>query len=147
MRRAIALLGLDGVRAAAAGLRAWPGPLAESAAATLQRLIGEVRLAGHLAQRIRPAGYDAEVVFLLAALQNLGRLMLYYHFAEDAQQIAQLMRAPASASTEPAESIKSATRAAVIADANRGRERARVESVAGAAMVLRRVNADRATRV
>ena len=105
VRRAIALLGLDGVRAAAAGLRAWPGPLAESAAATLQRLIGEVRLAGHLAQRIRPAGYDAEVVFLLAALQNLGRLMLYYHFAEDAQQIAQLMRAPASASTEPAESM------------------------------------------
>jgi non-specific serine/threonine protein kinase len=51
-----------------------------------------VRWAGHLAQRLRPAGYDAEIVFVLTVLQNLGRLMLHYHFAEDAQQIAQLMR-------------------------------------------------------
>jgi eukaryotic-like serine/threonine-protein kinase len=105
VRRAIAMLGLDGVRTAATGLRAWPGPLAENAAAALQRLIGQVRLAGHLAQRIRPAGYDAEVVFLLAALQNLGRLMLHYHFAEDAEQIAQLMRATPSSAPEAAEGM------------------------------------------
>ena len=105
VRRAIALLGLDGVRAAATGLRAWPGPLAESAAAALQRLLGEVRLAGHLAQRIRPAGYDAELVFLLAGLQNLGRLMLHYHFPEDAEQIAQLMRATPSNAAEAAETM------------------------------------------
>jgi non-specific serine/threonine protein kinase len=96
LHRAIAMLGLDGVRAAATGLRAWPGPLAENAAAALQRLVGRVRLAGHLAQQLRPAGYDAEVVFLLAALQNLGRLMLHYHFADEARQMAQLMQPTAS---------------------------------------------------
>jgi non-specific serine/threonine protein kinase len=44
---------------------------------------------------LRPAGYDAEVVFLLAVLQNLGRLLLAYHFPDDAQQIEHLMAAPA----------------------------------------------------
>jgi non-specific serine/threonine protein kinase len=92
VRRAIAMLGLDGLRSAAAGLRLWPGPLAESGAAALQQLVRRVRWAGHLAQQLRPAGYDAEIVFVLTVLQNLGRLMLHYHFAEDAQQIAQLMR-------------------------------------------------------
>jgi non-specific serine/threonine protein kinase len=104
------------VHAAVSGLRAWPGPLAESAAAALQRLIGQVRLAGHLAQQIRPAGYDPEVVFLLAALQNLGRLMLHYHFAEDAEQIAQLMRAtPSSAVPEASEPAGMSEQAAAFA--------------------------------
>jgi eukaryotic-like serine/threonine-protein kinase len=45
-------------------------------------------------------------VFSLAALQNLGRLMLHYHFAEDAEQIAQLMRAtPSSNAPEAAEGM------------------------------------------
>ena len=92
VRRAIALLGLDGVRSAAAALRAWPGPLAEDAAGELLRLIDRVRLAGQLAKQLRPAGYDAEIVFLLATLQNLGRLLIRYHFPDDAEQIAQLMR-------------------------------------------------------
>jgi non-specific serine/threonine protein kinase len=39
-----------------------------------------VRLAGHAAQALRPAGYDPEVVYLIAILQNLGRLMVQYHF-------------------------------------------------------------------
>jgi eukaryotic-like serine/threonine-protein kinase len=115
VRRAIAMLGLDGVHTAVTGLRAWPGPLAESAAAALQRLIGQVRLAGHLAQQIRPAGYDPEVVFLLAALQNLGRLMLHYHFAEDAEQIAQLMRAAPAALPEAAEPAGMSEQAAAFA--------------------------------
>jgi non-specific serine/threonine protein kinase len=100
VRRAVAMLGLDGVRAAAAGLRAWPGPLGEADAAALQRAIGQARLAGHVAQRLRPAGYDAEVVFLLAVLQNLGRLLLHYHFPEDAQQIARLMHPAPTATGE-----------------------------------------------
>jgi eukaryotic-like serine/threonine-protein kinase len=50
-----------------------------------------VRMAGHTAQALRPAGYDAQVVFLITALQNLGRLMLRYHFADEAEQIQQLM--------------------------------------------------------
>ena len=54
--------------------------------------IDRVRLAGHTAQALRPAGYDAEVVFLVAVLQNLGRLLVQYHFADEAEQIWQLMR-------------------------------------------------------
>jgi non-specific serine/threonine protein kinase len=51
-----------------------------------------VRLAGHLAQALRPAGYDGEAVYLIAALQSLGRLLVRYHFADEAEQIHQLMQ-------------------------------------------------------
>ena len=96
LRRVVALIGVDGVRLAANGLRNWPGPLDETGAKFLQATIDRVRLAGHTAQALRPAGYDGEVVYLIAALQNLGRLMLRYHFAEEAEQIVQLMQpAPA----------------------------------------------------
>ena len=54
--------------------------------------IERVRLAGHLAQALRPAGYDGEVVYLIAVMQNLGRLLLRYHFADEAEQIHQLMQ-------------------------------------------------------
>lgn len=91
VRRAIAMLGLDGVRHAATALRGWPGPLDEPAQSKLQALIDRVRLAGRVAQELRPAGYDGEVVFLLATLQNLGRLLLAYHFPDDASQISALM--------------------------------------------------------
>ena len=91
IRRAVALVGLKGVRNAAAALRAWPGPLSETHAAALQKLMDRVRLAGHAAQVLRPAGYDPEVVYLIATLQNLGRLMVQYHFPDEAEQIRQLM--------------------------------------------------------
>ncbi|HUP07253.1 MAG TPA: HDOD domain-containing protein [Caldimonas sp.] len=96
LRRVVALIGVNGVRRAAMALRAWPGPLSQEAAALLKRSIDRARLAGHVAQALRPAGYDPEVVFLIAVLQNLGRLMLRYHFADEADQIEQLMR-PADA--------------------------------------------------
>ena len=99
LRRVVALVGVDGVRAAANGLRAWPGPLDEAGASALQAAIDRVRLAGHVAEALRPAGYDAEVVYLIAVLQNLGRLMLRYHFADEAEQMQQLMQPDAS---EPA---------------------------------------------
>jgi non-specific serine/threonine protein kinase len=92
IRRAIAMVGLDGVRRAATALRPWPGPLSEAGAAALLRTLRRVRLAGHLAQLLRPRGYDPEVVFLIAVLQNIGRLAAQYHFADDAEQIWQLMR-------------------------------------------------------
>lgn len=92
LRRAIALVGLKGVRQAAASLRPWPGPLAEPHAAALQRLMDRVRLAGHAAQALRPAGYDPEVIYLIATLQNLGRLMVQYHFPDEADQIRELMK-------------------------------------------------------
>ncbi|MCD0417823.1 MULTISPECIES: HDOD domain-containing protein [Rubrivivax] len=91
VRRAIAMLGIDGVRRAATALRPWPGPLSEHAAADLLQLIAQVKRAGRIAAALRPAGYDAEVVTLLAMLQNLGRLVLQYHFPDEAQQIRRLM--------------------------------------------------------
>jgi len=91
LRRAIAMVGMDGVRRAALALRPWPGPLSEAHADDLASLIDRVRLAGRVAQWLRPAGYDAEVVYLLAMLQNLGRLAVQYHFPEEAAQIRRLM--------------------------------------------------------
>jgi eukaryotic-like serine/threonine-protein kinase len=90
LRRVVALIGVDGVREAANGLRVWPGPLDAESAAALRRTIERVRLAGHVAQSLRPAGYDGEAVYLAAVLQNLGRLLLSYHFADEAEQIRQL---------------------------------------------------------
>lgn len=96
IRRTIALVGVNGVRHAAAALRAWPGPLNDEGAAALKQLMHRVRLAGHAAQALRPPGYDAEVIYLVALLQNLGRLLVQYHFPAEAAQIAALMQpAPA----------------------------------------------------
>ena len=92
LRRIISLIGVNGVRLAANTLRAWPGPLSQSQAAALQVTLDRVRLAGHTAQALRPAGYDAQVVYLIAVLQNLGRLMLRYHFADEAEQIEHLTK-------------------------------------------------------
>ncbi len=104
MRRAIAMLGLDAVRRAALAIRPWPGPLDEAAATELAQLIERCKQAGRVAVALRPAGYDEEVVLLVTALQNLGRLIVRYHFADEAQQIARLLLpAPSSREGEPDE--------------------------------------------
>ncbi len=91
IRRAISLLGLNGLRHTANGLRLWPGPLSDAGAQALHTLMHQVRLAGCTAQALRPAGYDGEMVYLVAVLQNLGRLLAQYHFPEEAEQIRTLM--------------------------------------------------------
>jgi len=91
VRRAIAMMGMEGVRRAALVLRPWPGPLAEAAAADLETLMERVKRAGRVAVALRPAGYDSEVVYLVTLLQNLGRLVVHYHFSDDAVQIRRLM--------------------------------------------------------
>lgn len=103
VRRAIAMLGLDGVRRAALSLRPWPGPLQDAHAQELSRLLERVRRAARVAVRLRPAGYDAEVVYMLAMLQSLGRLVVQYHFADDAQQIRRLMQPAAAQPGAPEE--------------------------------------------
>jgi len=90
LRRAIAMLGLEGVRRAALSLRAWPGPMNEQAAEEMQTLIRRVQRAGRVAIRLAPAGYDGEVIYLITLMQNLGRLMVQYHFPEEAMQIRRL---------------------------------------------------------
>ncbi len=102
VRRAITMLGLDGVRRAANMLRPWPGALAEAHVAELSALIERVQLAGRVARWLRPAGYDAELVRVLAMLQNLGRLVVQYHFPEEAGQVRRLMLpAPPPRAGEP----------------------------------------------
>jgi len=102
IRRAIALVGMNGIRQAAAQLRVWPGPLTPAGAAAMEKTFDRVRLAGHTAQVLCPAGYDPEVIFLVAVLQNLGRLLVQYHFSDEAEQIWQLMRpSPPPANSEP----------------------------------------------
>jgi non-specific serine/threonine protein kinase len=41
---------------------------------------------------LRPALYDGEVVYLVTLLQNLGRLIVQYHFADETAQIRRLMQ-------------------------------------------------------
>lgn len=94
MQRAIQMIGLDGVQLAANALKPWPGPLAPVAEEMLRQLMARVTQAGRVAQALRPAGYDPEVVHLVTVMQNLGRLLLQYHFPDDAQQIRQLMLPP-----------------------------------------------------
>jgi non-specific serine/threonine protein kinase len=85
-------------------LREWPGPLQGAGVLELERLIDRCQHAGRVAQWLRPAGYDAEVVFLVALLQNLGRLVVHYHFPDEAQQIRRLTQsAPSPRPGEPDE--------------------------------------------
>ena len=97
VRRAIALLGVDGVRAAANTLRVWPGPVGTAGAALLEQMFERVALASRLAQALRPRGYDAELVGIVTLLQNLGRLLLQYHHADETEQIRRLMLPGAAA--------------------------------------------------
>ena len=103
IRRAIAMIGLDGMERAVTSLRPWPGPLDERGAEALQALIERVKGIGLLAQALRPSGYDAEVVQLVALLQNLGRLLVQYHFPDEASQIRRLMQPVPPAKPDEAE--------------------------------------------
>lgn len=104
VRRAIAMLGMDGVRRAALALRPWPGPLSEAGANELQRLVERCQRAGRTALALRPAGYEAEVVYLITLMQNLGRLVVTYHFPDETAQVRRLMQpAPAQKEGDPEE--------------------------------------------
>lgn len=102
VRRAIAMLGMEGLRRAANALKPWPGTLNETHASELATLMERVKRAARIAVALRPAGFDAEVMALLTMLQNLGRMLLQYHCADDATQIRRLMApAPAERAGEP----------------------------------------------
>ncbi|MDH5330325.1 MAG: HDOD domain-containing protein, partial [Aquincola sp.] len=102
VRRAIAMIGLDGVRRCALGLRHWPGPLDDAGSVDLEHTLSLAQRAARLAQALRPSGYDAEMVSLVALMQNLGRLVVQYHFPEEMRQVRRLMQpAPATRDGEP----------------------------------------------
>lgn len=90
VRRAIALLGVQQLRRAALSLKPWPGTLGANDAARLARLLERCRTASRLAEALRPPGFDAELVYLATLLQNLGRLVLAYHFPSESLQIEAL---------------------------------------------------------
>jgi eukaryotic-like serine/threonine-protein kinase len=100
VRRAIALLGLDGVRRCALALRDWPGPLDARGAKELSELVAGAQRAARLAQALRPAGYDAEMVSLVTLMQNLGRLVVQYHYPEEMRQVRRLMQSSAASGRE-----------------------------------------------
>lgn len=91
IRRALAMLGMDGVKKAARSLREWPGLLDEDAAVSLEALMDRCRNAGRIAQALRPVGYDPEIVFIVTLLQNMGRLVAHFHFPEECAQIERLV--------------------------------------------------------
>ncbi len=92
VRRAISMVGLEGVRRSALGLRDWPGPLDATGASELRLAIDQALRVARVAQALRPAGYDAEVIALVALMQNLGRLVVQYHFADEMRQVHRLMQ-------------------------------------------------------
>jgi eukaryotic-like serine/threonine-protein kinase len=91
VRRAVAMLGLDGVRRCALALRDWPGPLDATSAQDLMQAVTLAQRAGRLSQLLRPAGYDGEMVSLVTLLQNLGRLLVQYHYPDEIRQVRRLM--------------------------------------------------------
>lgn len=120
LRRAIAMLGLEGVRRAALSLRPWPGPMNAEAAEEMAALIRRSKRAARVAVRLAPAGYDPEVTMLITLMQNLGRLVVQYHFPEESAQIRRLTQ-PAEPTTpggtaEPGMSAEAAAFAVLGAD-------------------------------
>jgi non-specific serine/threonine protein kinase len=101
VRRAIAMLGLDGVRRCALAMRDWPGPLDAAGATDLERQIAQAQRAARLALALRPAGFDTEIVTLITLMQNLGRLVLGYHHADDMRQVRRLMQPAVDVPGEP----------------------------------------------
>lgn len=89
-RRAVQLLGFDGVRRAAAGLKAWPGPLSEERSHVMRREMQRARRVAFASAALAPPGLHIEEPLVVALLHSLGRLLLHYHFPEEAVQIRAL---------------------------------------------------------
>jgi HD-like signal output (HDOD) protein len=101
VRRAIALIGLRGIRRAATSLKPWPGPLDSTQARALEQGVRRALLAGYLAQALAPGGLDEQSLLVVAQLQFLGRLLVLYHFPDEAQQIDHLMQGTGEAPANP----------------------------------------------
>ncbi|HEU4457798.1 MAG TPA: HDOD domain-containing protein [Methylibium sp.] len=91
VRRAIALVGVQGLRQTATGLRAWPGALEAAAprstTTAFARAMREALRSAHAARRLCPADMDGECVYLIALLQHLGPLLAGYHLPEESAQL------------------------------------------------------------
>lgn len=101
VQRAIKMLGMVEVAQIAQGLRPWPGVLAPERVLNLRLALARTHKAAAVAVPLGPAGYDPEVLRLTVLLQNLGRLLLYYHLPDEADQIQRLMEAPEPSEAQP----------------------------------------------
>lgn len=99
--RAIAMVGLEELGHCALALRPWPGILPPERVVNLRLALARAHKAAEVAKALAPAGYDPEVLRLAALAQNLGRLLLQYHLADEADQIERLMVPPAPTEEHP----------------------------------------------
>lgn len=94
VRRAVFLIGMHGVYSAAQGLRPWPGALQGSpsseAVVLLERALRRACVAGLVADSLCPPGTDSYEALSAGMMQNLGRLLVLYHFPDEAAQITRL---------------------------------------------------------
>lgn len=101
LQRAIKMLGLETIAAAANGLKPWPGVLAPERVLNLRLALARAHRAADVAVALRPAGYDPDMQRLAALLQNLGRLLMYYHLPDEADQVQALMKPPPATEEHP----------------------------------------------
>lgn len=101
LQRAIKMLGLEQINAAATGLRPWPGVLAPERVLNLRLALARAHRAADVAVALAPAGYDPDMQRLAALLQNLGRLLMYYHLPDEADQVQALMKPPPPTEEHP----------------------------------------------
>lgn len=94
VRRAIALIGIEGLRHIANGLRPWPGALDDAMVGPMTLGLRDALRSAHLARLICPADMDGESVYLIALLQHLGPLLASYHLPEETAQVRSLVEPP-----------------------------------------------------
>jgi HD-like signal output (HDOD) protein len=102
LSRAVLLLGQQGIRRVAGAVRPWPGALgaqtslagegAQEAIDDLDAALRVTCLAGHIARLMAPFSINDEEASLAAMSQNLGALLILYHFPDEAAQIKRLMQ-------------------------------------------------------
>lgn len=102
LSRSIVLLGQQGLRKVCSNQRGWPGVLqassslqgqdaGDAAVAALDQALKRACMAAVAARWLRPFNIGDEEVMLAAMSQRLGRLLILYHFPEEASQMARLM--------------------------------------------------------
>jgi HD-like signal output (HDOD) protein len=107
LSRAVILLGQQGLRKVASGVRPWPGALGAIGALGAQtsqsgeagsqpvlelgKELHQTCLAGHIARLLAPFSISDEEASVTAMSQRLGWLLVLYHFPEEAAQIKRLM--------------------------------------------------------
>jgi len=91
VRRAVQLIGMQGLRRTATALRPWPGPLSPAHADALAAELRRATMAAHVARILCPADMDGETAYLIGLLQHIGALLMRYHFPDEAAQIHALV--------------------------------------------------------